>query len=218
MTILSSREERELVHSTYDKIAEHFSATRYSVWPDVTRFLRDIQPGSLILDNGCGNGKNCNRGDCVFIGTDTCHKFLEITGERTEVIDTPAMNSKMLMFRDNCFDYVLSIAVIHHIYTPGDRLEAMKEIARVLRVGGKALVSVWSKHKHYEYGDNIIPWNLQARHSRSKGDETYPRYYRLFRREEFIELINLVTDIEIETINECYNNFFATIVKKSSSN
>lgn len=210
----TSKKEHELVHSTYDKIAEHFSATRHSVWPDVSKFLEAMEPRSIILDNGCGNGKNCNRGDCIFIGTDTCRKFLEITGERTEVIDTPAMNSKMLMFRENSFDYVLSIAVIHHIYTPRDRIKAIKEIARVLRVGGKALVSVWSKHKHYEYGDNVIPWNLQARHSRSNEDETYPRYYRLFRREEFIELINNVPDLEIETINECYNNFFATIVKK----
>lgn len=209
----SSKEERELVHNTYDKIAEHFSATRHSIWPDVSRFLEAMEPESIILDNGCGNGKNCNRGDCIFIGTDTCRKFLEITGERKEVIDTPAMNSKILMFRDNSFDYVLSIAVIHHIYSVEDRVRAIMEIARVLRPGGKALVSVWSKHKHYDYGDNIIPWNLQARHSSSGGnDKVLDRYYRLFRRNEFIELINKVPGVKIEEINECHNNFFATLV------
>lgn len=214
----SSYNERKLVHNTYDKIADHFSDTRYSIWPNVSKFLKDMEYGSIILDNGCGNGKNCNRNDCVFIGTDTCHKFLEITGKKTEVLDTIGMNCKMLTFRDSTFDYVLSIAVIHHIYTPEDRIKAMCEIMRVLHVGGKALVSVWSKHKHYDYGDNIIPWNLQARHSRNNVNETYPRYYRLFRRDEFIELINIVPNIELESITECYNNFFATIVKKNSSN
>ena len=211
----SSEKERELVHNTYDKIAEHFSATRHSVWPDVSRFLEAMEPGSIILDNGCGNGKNCNRGDCIFIGTDTCSKFLEITGGRAEVLDTSAMNGKLLAFRDNWFDYVLSIAVIHHIYEIEDRVQAIMEIARVLRPGGKALISVWSKHKHYDYGDNIIPWNLQARHSSNGGeDTTVERYYHLFRREDFIELINNVPELEIVNINECYNNFFATVSRK----
>lgn len=208
------REERELVHNTYDKIAEHFSATRFSVWPDVSQFLDTMESNSIVLDNGCGNGKNCNRKDCTFIGTDTCHRFLDITGERVEVLDTSAMNGKMLAFRDSMFDYILSIAVIHHIYTPKDRIKAISEISRVLRKGGKALISVWSKHKDYDYGDNIIPWNLQARHSKNGGkDMIIERYYYLFRREEFIELINCVPSLKILEVNECYNNFFATIEK-----
>ena len=203
----SIEKERELVHATYDKIAEHFSETRYSVWPNVSKFLREVESGSLILDSGCGNGKNCNRNDCIFIGTDTCQRFLEISGEKRDIIDTIAMNSKMLSFRDNSFDYVLSIAVIHHIYLESDRVKAIGEIARVLRTGGKALISVWSKHKHYDYGDNIIPWNNQ------KKGEIVDRYYHLFKKDDIISLVNKVNGIRIIDISECYNNYFITIQK-----
>ena len=203
----SSDKERRLVHATYDKIAEHFSETRYSVWPNVSKFLQAVESGSLILDNGCGNGKNCNRNDCVFVGTDTCKRFLEISGEKTEIIDTIAMNSKMLSFRDDSFDYVLSIAVIHHIYLESDRVKAIGEIARVLRSGGKALISVWSKHKHYDYGDNIIPWNNQ------KKGEIVDRYYHLFKKDDIVSLFNKISGIQIIDISECYNNYFVTIQK-----
>ena len=203
----SIEKERRLVHATYDKIAEHFSETRFSVWPNVSKFLRAVEPCSLILDNGCGNGKNCNRNDCVFVGTDTCKRFLEISGEKPEIIDTIAMNSKMLSFRDDSFDYILCIAVIHHIYLDSDRIKAISEIARVLRTGGKALISVWSKHKHYDYGDNIIPWNNQ------KKGEIVDRYYHLFKKDDIISLVNKISGIKIIDISECYNNYFITIQK-----
>lgn len=203
----STERERELVHATYDKIAEHFSETRFSVWPNVSKFLREVESGSIILDNGCGNGKNCNRNDCVFVGTDTCKRFLEISGEKSEIIDTIAMNSKMLSFRDDSFDYVLCIAVIHHIYLESDRVKAIGEIARVLRTGGKALISVWSKHKHYDYGDNIIPWNNQ------KKGEIVDRYYHLFKKDDIVSLFNKISGIKIIDVSECYNNYFITIQK-----
>jgi len=41
----------------YETIASHFSSTRHSPWPRVTEFIRQIPPGSLVADIGCGNGK-----------------------------------------------------------------------------------------------------------------------------------------------------------------
>lgn len=51
----------------YDKIASHFSSTRYKVrgknesltqpWPLIPQFLATLPPGSLGADLGCGNGK-----------------------------------------------------------------------------------------------------------------------------------------------------------------
>ena len=53
----SSKEEHELVHSTYDKIAEHFSATRHSVWPDVSRFLEEIDIVKVGNEFGVTTGR-----------------------------------------------------------------------------------------------------------------------------------------------------------------
>ncbi|CBZ56080.1 conserved hypothetical protein [Neospora caninum Liverpool] len=49
--------EREFVGAVYDRIAKHFSHTRYKPWPKVRAFLEDLPRYSLVVDVGCGNGK-----------------------------------------------------------------------------------------------------------------------------------------------------------------
>ena len=44
--------EKRHVHSVYDKIAPHFSDTRYKAWPRVKEFLLDLEPGSIVADVG----------------------------------------------------------------------------------------------------------------------------------------------------------------------
>ena len=44
----------------YDEIAPHFSETRHTPWPKVKHFVENLQPGSFLLDAGCGNGKYLN--------------------------------------------------------------------------------------------------------------------------------------------------------------
>ena len=54
-----------------------------------------------------------------------------------------------LPFRDESFDAVLSIAVVHHFATTERRVHALKELARVLRIGGRLVISVWAmEQKH----------------------------------------------------------------------
>ena len=82
--------EQESVHRVYDIIAGHFSDTRYKVsaptlsrttafqanlqaWPLIERFLKEIPPGSVGLDVGCGNGKYLGVNPHIFmIGSDRC--------------------------------------------------------------------------------------------------------------------------------------------------
>ena len=45
-----------------------------------------------------------------------------------------------LPYKDDSFDAVLSIAVIHHIATTERRVRALRELARVLRVGGRIII------------------------------------------------------------------------------
>jgi ubiquinone/menaquinone biosynthesis C-methylase UbiE len=48
---------------------------------------------------------------------------------------------------DNSFDAVICAAVVHHFSTQERRVRAFKEISRVLRKKGRALVSGWSKEQ-----------------------------------------------------------------------
>ncbi len=49
-----------------------------------------------------------------------------------------------LPFRDSSLDAVLSVAVIHHMATAERRVQALREMSRVLRVGGRVMISVWA--------------------------------------------------------------------------
>jgi alkylated DNA repair protein alkB family protein 8 len=60
--------ERAHVHEVYNGIADHFSSTRHSAWPGVAKFIREMEPYSLMVDAGCGNGKYLNlRKDLVAV-------------------------------------------------------------------------------------------------------------------------------------------------------
>ena len=54
-----------------------------------------------------------------------------------------------LPYRDQCFDAVVSVGVIHHLTTTRRRAAALQEACRVLRPGGKAMICVWAmEQKH----------------------------------------------------------------------
>lgn len=52
--------ENSFVHTVYNQIADHFSSTRHTAWPGVVKFINSLEPYSLLLDIGCGNGKYLN--------------------------------------------------------------------------------------------------------------------------------------------------------------
>lgn len=49
-----------------------------------------------------------------------------------------------LPYASGRFDAALSIAVLHHITTPARRIHMLTELLRILRPGGKALITVWA--------------------------------------------------------------------------
>ncbi|XP_029923138.1 putative tRNA methyltransferase 9B isoform X2 [Myripristis murdjan] len=157
----ASQLERDHVHSVYDKIAPYFNDSRYKAWPKVRQFLLDLQPGSIVADVGCGNGKYLHINKDVFkLGCDVCRPLVDIAwsqGHEVQMCD-----GLHLPYRDGCFDAVLSIAVIHHFSTKERRIRAIKEMARTLRVGGRIMIYVWAmeqKRRKFEKQDIFVPWN-----------------------------------------------------------
>ena len=70
-----------------------------------------------------------------------------------------------LPYASNRFDAVLSIAVLHHITTPSRRIHMLTELLRMLRPGGKALVTVWATHQ--EDTKKLTKWQPIDRPGRS---------------------------------------------------
>lgn len=54
-----------------------------------------------------------------------------------------------LPFKDCSLDAVLSIAVIHHFSTTERRVCALRELARVLRIGGRIIITVWAMERRH---------------------------------------------------------------------
>lgn len=210
--------EQNNVKKVYDEIATHFDVTRYSVWIDVKKFLDKLPKNSLILDAGCGNGKNMYRKDCLFIGGDFCHKFAEITSNKG--LESLVFNTKNLPFNSYVFDHSISIAVIHHIYEKQERIMCIKELVRVTKVDGFILISVWGKHGKYNYGNNYIKWQLQSKYDKSKKSDsnksfkTYQRFYYLYKENELLDDINEHLDnVSIESHYSSFNNRFIVLKK-----
>lgn len=58
--------EAENVHRVYDVIANHFSETRHSPWPNVEEFVQSFELGAVLVDVGCGNGKYLSLNDAIW--------------------------------------------------------------------------------------------------------------------------------------------------------
>lgn len=153
--------EKQHVHDVYESTARYFSDLQSKAWPRVRQFLQEQKPGSLIADIGCGTGKYLKVNSQVYVlGCDYCGPLVEIARRRgCEVMVCDNLN---LPFRDQGFDAIISIGVIHHFSTKQRRIRAIKEMARVLVPGGQLMIYVWAmeqKNRHFEKQDVLVPWN-----------------------------------------------------------
>ncbi|KFQ19069.1 Putative methyltransferase KIAA1456, partial [Merops nubicus] len=170
--------EKQHVHSVYENTAAYFNDLQSKAWPRVRNFLLEQKPGSLVADIGCGTGKYLNVNNQVYnLGCDYCRPLVEIARKKDdEVLVCDNLN---LPFRDQCFNAVISIGVIHHFSTKQRRIKAIKEMARVLIPGGQMMIYVWAmeqKNRRFEKQDVFVPWNkaLCSRHfseSNQAGDK-----------------------------------------------
>ena len=137
--------EKQHVYEVYEKIAPHFSNTRYKPWPMVVDFLNSLPDGSIVADVGCGNGKYLGvNPNLNMIGTDRSFNLIGCARQVSQNYQTFVADSLTLPLRSNSFDNVISIAVVHHFSSNSLRIQALSEMHRILRVGGTMLVYVWA--------------------------------------------------------------------------
>ena len=59
------------------------SNDNFQPWPLVKDFLSDLSPGTVLVDVGCGNGKNLGLSPaCVNLGFDRAESFAQIVHDR----------------------------------------------------------------------------------------------------------------------------------------
>lgn len=192
------------VHSVYNAIAPHFSSTRHKPWPLISSFLTAQPPGATGLDVGCGNGKYLPVNPTLHIfGSDRSENLVQLarTERNGEVVVADALS---LPYRERSVDFVICVAVIHHLSTRERRQECIQALLRCVRAGGKVLVYAWAleqgtSRRGWDEGseqDTLVPWVMR---SKGKPDATYQRYYHLYREGELEEDVEAAGGIILES-------------------
>ena len=189
----------------YEKISREFVQTRFALWHIFDYFRKFVKDGDRVLDAGCGSGRLIEMlkdFDIFYTGVDGGKYVLEFLRDTygpelktpPELIQSSITDLGMLM--DRSFDVVFSVATLHHIPSRGLRQRALSEFYRVLKPGGRLIItnwnlrSFWAVKKYWPEilhlvvprpnlykGDILVPWKLKTK-------EVVNRYYHAFSRRE----------------------------------
>lgn len=181
------------VQESYDLIAKYFSKTRVFTWKWTDNFINSLIDNSTILDIGSGNGRNSNYNKYFVFCIDISFQQLKMNNSNNNL----SIHGNMINipFKNNSFDYILSIASFHHLKNIEERHYCIKEMKRVLSKNGKIILSVWSinqpkkiKRIFTNYGDNIVNWNTNRKDC-NNNFIIVPRYYYIFKLHEIKNLL-----------------------------
>jgi SAM-dependent methyltransferase len=139
----------------YELVEAHRYATEWHI-PTAVDFAS--ARGLKVLEIGCGLGTDGARfvaAGAEYTGVDLTQAAVELARKRFELFDLAGTfqtaDAENLDFANESFDLVYSHGVLHH--TPETAL-AIKEIHRVLRPGGRAVVMLYHRDS-YNYRVNI---------------------------------------------------------------
>jgi len=185
----------------YDRIGREFDLARERPWEFVVDWLRALDPPTgPLLDLGCGNGRHMLLASSMgyeCVGVDASAQMLAAARRRLGPSARLVRGDvRAIPLGPMAASVVLCVAVVHHIRDGRDRARAVLEVARAMRPGGHALISVWAlddpgvaararaRPEAVGEGDGrdlLVPW-------RASPGGTVDRYYRAIGAGELADL------------------------------
>lgn len=168
-----------------------------------------------VLDLGCGAGRHTyfmSKENLDVYGIDISSDGVEYT---KRILEQDNLNGNIkvgsvdnIPFDDELFDGIISYGVLYYC-TTDEIKKSIKEIHRVLKNGGKALLIVRST-EDYRYGEGIeIEKNTflikEKDENKSSFNENGMKMH-FFTRDELMELFNNFNSISIDMIEETSDN------------
>ena len=139
----------------YELVEEHRYSKEWHI-PAAAGFANS--QNLRVLEVGCGlgtDGAQFAKAGADYTGVDLTDAAIDLARKRFELFKLPGTfrvaDAEHLDFPDESFDVVYSHGVLHH--TP-DTAGAVREIHRILRPGGKAVVMLYHRNS-YNYRINI---------------------------------------------------------------
>jgi ubiquinone/menaquinone biosynthesis C-methylase UbiE len=105
--------------------------------------------GKTILDLGCGTGQpveTFSKARCMFAVDSSIEALTRYRGPRSTKVLKVQATAVCLPFPDKAFDIVLAAQLLPHL-RPEQRASALEQISRVLKPGGKAILTTL----HYNF-------------------------------------------------------------------
>lgn len=147
----------------YFDAIEEYRYGSYAPWMKETIGFQRFA-GKSVLEIGCGTGTDLvqfARGGAQVTALDLTPRSIEIARRRFGVYklagEFAISDCEALAFPDSSFDAVYSFGVLHH--TP-DTERAIREIHRVLKPGGTAIVMLYHRASLYYWGSVILKHGL----------------------------------------------------------
>lgn len=183
----------------YDTIATHFAQTRQAPWVEFNALKPLLQAGCQLLDVGCANGRllpwleqNCPT--FSYIGADNSEHLLAIARQQFPGHKFITASMLQLPLPDAQFDIVACLAALQHIPSVAYRTQALTELRRVTKPGGKLFMLNWNIYQSKfaldlqqtppgcDPGDIFVPWK------NNQGVTLAERYYHAFTVPELNDL------------------------------
>jgi ubiquinone/menaquinone biosynthesis C-methylase UbiE len=167
----------------FDQIASEWNSYRQKPISCLSLFMPLVGKQDVILDAGCGNGRN------LIVISEKCKKIEGIDSSK-EMIKFALENIKKnavrngtvqigslldLPFHKNSFDKIFCSAVIHHL-NKDEQPIAVADLFKVLKPGGLVFATVWAENRLKEGNEGHVKWGKVQ------------RYHYFFKEEEFEEL------------------------------
>ena len=193
----------------FNKIAPGWYNFRHrSIFIRELEWLAQRWKKGKLLNVGCGHGADFLpfKNDFELYGLDFSAEMLKFAQKYAHKFVFPVElslgDARFLPFRDETFEWAIAVATYHHLHSEEQRLQALRELRRVLKPGGEAFITVWNhwQPRFWLSRRNVlVPW-------RTKRGVLY-RYYYLFSYHELKRLVKQANFDILETFPESSYRF-----------
>ena len=161
--------------SVYNKIAESwYNIRHWSIFNEELDKMSKEWDGKL-LNIGCAHGADFvpfNSDKFQLFGIDSSSELIllskKFAAKNGIIFHNCVADMRLLPFSDSSFDYVICMASLHHLLKRKERIQALKEMKRVVRKG--VFLTVWDIENKDLPNEKIIEkdWNLRGQILRRK--------------------------------------------------